>query len=69
MSNASAKEVIAAAAAESTNARGDGDLHAADLVAAAKNPKHPLHKHFIWSDEQAAAEYRLQQACTMIESL
>lgn len=40
----------------------DGNLKPQDVVAAARNKKHPLHKHFEWDDATAANGYRRMQA-------
>lgn len=32
------------------------------LVEAARSPKNPAHKHFIWNDKQAAEQHRLERA-------
>jgi hypothetical protein len=39
------------------------------VVAAARDPKSPLHKHFEWDDAAAAVEHRLNQARTLIRSV
>jgi hypothetical protein len=46
-----------------------GDLNAATVVAAAQNEDSPLHDAFAWTDTDAAAMCRLQDAKELIESL
>jgi hypothetical protein len=43
-------------------------LQACDVVEFAKNPDTELHKHFTWEDSEAAREYRLWQARTIIHT-
>lgn len=43
-----------------------GQLKAEAVVEAAKNRKHPLHRHFEWNDAKAANAYRLDQARMII---
>lgn len=43
-----------------------GRLTPEATVAAAKNRRHPLHKHFEWDDAAAAHAYRLDQARELI---
>ena len=51
---------------ERIRADNDGVLTAADVVAAARHPDHPLHSKFEWDDDKAADKYRLWQARHMI---
>jgi hypothetical protein len=46
-------------------ARG-GELRPADVVEAAKSSKNPLHQFFEWDDSVAAAQFRLDQARSVI---
>jgi len=46
-----------------------GELHAADVVAAAKPKRHLLHSVFQWDDPLAANEYRNEQARRLIRSI
>ena len=46
-----------------------GELNAATVVAAAQDKHSPLHDAFVWSDAEAAALCRLQEAEELIESL
>jgi hypothetical protein len=46
-----------------------GRLTPAATVAAARAERHPLHRHFEWSDAAAAEQYRLDQARTLIRSI
>jgi hypothetical protein len=47
----------------------DGVLTPDDVVAEAKNPKHPLHQCFPWDDQIAAHERRLDVARHLIASV
>lgn len=47
----------------------DGRLTSGDLVAAARNPDHPLHDMFEWDDTVAAEKYRIDQAREIIRSV
>ena len=47
----------------------DGKLTAADVVDTAKRKTHPLHPAFTWSDADAAMQYRLHEARTLIRSV
>lgn len=38
-----------------------GRLKRRDALAAAENPRSPLHRHLIWDDQEAATRYRLDQ--------
>jgi hypothetical protein len=58
-------QVIGEALEEISNANG-GRLKPHDVVEAATNRRHALHKFFEWNDARAAAEYRLDQARAMI---
>jgi hypothetical protein len=46
----------------------NGHIDPADVVAAARDPHHPLHDDFNWVDKDAAHEYRLHQARLLIRS-
>lgn len=46
-----------------------GACSADDVVAAARSARNPLHNLFEWDDSQAAHEYRLQQARTVLRAL
>jgi hypothetical protein len=43
-----------------------GRLTPKAVVEAARNEKHPLHKHFEWDDAKAAHSYRIEQARELI---
>lgn len=45
---------------------GGGRLTPSAVVEAARNPRSPLHKHFLWDDAKAAKAYRLDQARAVI---
>lgn len=47
----------------------DGKLTPKGVVAAARDPAHPLHSYFEWDDAQAAAAYREDQARQLIRSV
>ena len=49
--------------------RGNGRLTPLAVVLDAEDPASPLHDHFEWSDEKAAAKYRLEQARSLIRSV
>lgn len=53
-------------ALEGISAKHGGQLTPHAVVDEAKNPVHPLHKHFEWDDSVAAAGYRLDQARAII---
>jgi tRNA A37 N6-isopentenylltransferase MiaA len=44
-------------------------LRPEDVVKAARSKRHPLHKEFIWDDEEAAERYRMERARYIIRSL
>lgn len=46
-----------------------GQLAPEDVVVKASDPKHPLHDYFEWDDSEAAKQYRLDQARTLIRSV
>lgn len=46
-----------------------GELHAEDVVEAARDPKNPLHSLFEWDDTEAAEKYRQSQARGVIQRL
>lgn len=46
--------------------KADGQLKPHAVVEAARDRKHPLHKHFEWDDKIAADAYRLDQARAII---
>jgi hypothetical protein len=39
------------------------------VVQAAQNPESPLHEHFTWDNDEAAAKYRLEEARTLIREV
>lgn len=43
-----------------------GVINPLDVVAAARNPKSPLHPKFTWDDSEAASQYRIWQARQLI---
>ncbi len=43
-----------------------GVLRAEDVVDEAKSPKHPLHSRFTWDNTEAAHQYRLMEARSLI---
>lgn len=47
----------------------EGHLKPEAVVTAAKNRRHPLHKHFEWDDQKAAQAYRLGQARHIIRAI
>src|SRR6185312_2039420 len=47
----------------------NGRLIPSDVVSAARDPESPLHSHFTWDDAEAAEQYRLDQARTLIRSV
>lgn len=46
-----------------------GELTPGDVVADARNPNSPLHPFFEWDDDDAAEQYRLQQARGLIRAV
>ena len=46
-----------------------GRLTPPAVVEAARDQRHPLHKHFEWDDQVAAEAYRLDQARVLIRSV
>lgn len=46
-----------------------GFLTPAQVVAAARDPRSPLHSHFTWDDSKAAIAHRLWQARSLIASV
>ena len=44
----------------------NGELQPQHVVEAAKDRRHPLHKHFEWDDKKAADAFRLDQARSII---
>ena len=46
-----------------------GSLVAANILEAAKNKKNPLHPEFEWDDSEAATQFRLTQARSLLRSL
>jgi hypothetical protein len=54
-------QVIGEALAKIAEQQG-GRLTPEAVVEAARSPRHPLHKHFEWDDQAAAAAFRLDQA-------
>ena len=64
-----AKELDPQAIGESltnTAIRHNGQLHADDVLAEAKDPAHPMHRHLEWDDAKAGHQYRLQQCRAII---
>ena len=47
-------------------AENNGELQPQHVVEAAKDRRHPLHKHFEWDDKKAADAFRLDQARSII---
>lgn len=47
----------------------EGRLTPADVIAAARPPKHPLHSQFEWDDKVAGEQYRIEQARRLIRSV
>jgi len=45
-----------------------GILRAEEVVEEAENRNHPLHKHFLWDDTEAARRFRAQQARELISA-
>lgn len=43
-----------------------GELRPHDVVEAARDPSHALHRHFEWNDSKAASAYRLDQARSLV---
>ena len=46
-----------------------GVLRASDVVKAARDPRHVLHKYFEWDDRKASERYRLLQARALARSV
>lgn len=61
--NERAKRILDALAAKN-----GGRLTPDQVVAAAKSPRSPLHKHFTWDDRKAAMSWRLDEARELIAS-
>src|SRR4249920_2380337 len=40
----------------------DGRVSAERLLEAARSPKHPMHRDFLWDDKKAGHQHRLNQA-------
>jgi hypothetical protein len=59
---------IAAALQQIMEQRG-GKITAADVLEAASQEEHPLHKYFEWDDAAAAKHYRLNQARQIIKAV
>jgi hypothetical protein len=51
---------------ERIRVRSGGKLRTEDVVKEARSDNSPLHKMFLWDDEKAAHEHRLQQARQLI---
>ena len=49
--------------------RAYGQITPVDVVTSARDPKSPLHRHFEWDDSEAAEQWRLAQARTLIASV
>lgn len=47
----------------------EGRVTAEQLLASARSPKSPLHVWFLWDDTEAAHQYRLSQARSLIRSV
>lgn len=47
----------------------EGELRPLDVVETARNSRHILHKHFTWSDEAAANQWRLEEARNLIQCI
>lgn len=47
-------------------AKHNGEIQPKHVVEAARDRRHPLHKHFEWDDKKAADAYRLDQARAII---
>lgn len=54
---------------ERIRVRGNGRLDAAHVVEASRPEDAPLHDHFEWNDQQAAEQYRIDQARYLIRSI
>lgn len=54
---------------DAIRAKAGGELTPSLVVAAARNPKHPLHNRFEWDDTEAAEAWRRQQARVLIASV
>lgn len=48
---------------------GAGELTPANVVEAARAPRHILHRHFEWDDAKAASSFRIEQARSIIQSI
>lgn len=46
----------------------DNALKPKAVVRAAESPTNPLHRYFVWDDQKAADQYRLEQARDLIQS-
>jgi hypothetical protein len=44
----------------------DGRIDPEAVVSAARDPDHPLHKHFDWDDQSAGHKFRITQAAALI---
>jgi hypothetical protein len=44
----------------------DGRIDPEAVVSAARDPHHPLHKHFDWDDQSAGHKFRITQAAALI---
>jgi hypothetical protein len=56
-------------ALEQIAAANGGLLTPAALVTAARSRRHPCNKHFEWRDKEAAEQYRLEQARSLIRMI
>ena len=54
---------------EKIRKKNDGELHATDVVEAARSNRHKLHKLFEWDDSVAAEKHRESQARVVIRSI
>lgn len=60
---------VAGPAIEAIQAANGGSATPADVVAAARDPGHPLHPVFVWDDDAAAEKYRQHQARMLMNSV
>lgn len=51
------------------SAKADGHLLPNAIVEAASNNRHILHKHFEWDDGEAAKQWRIEQARSLVQSI
>jgi hypothetical protein len=60
---------VAHEAVEAIRKRSGGDASAEQVVKAAASKRNPLHPEFTWDDNEAANEYRLDQARRLLREL